>query len=182
MPYCLVINGPPCAGKSTLAAALVAPGGPAAGWPVLAKDVWKERVFDALGWSDRAWSARVSGLAWELLFDAAAPLLAARVPCVLEGNFRVEHGARLRALARDTRFVEIVCRAPPALLASRFRARLGRRHPGHVDAELVGEIDALAAAPVPALALGGTSLRYESEREDGLDRVRAALAQVLAAG
>lgn len=181
MVPCVVIAGPPGAGKSSLAAAVAA----ARGWACLAKDDYKELAFEHLGWRDRAWSRRVSGLAWELLLREAGHLLGAGVPCVLEGNFRAGHAARLRALGalHRARFVEVRCRAAPDVLLTRYRARAasGARHPGHVDAEALPEVEAeLAVGAAPVLALGGQVVDYDTtagfDVQGALARIGAALA------
>lgn len=173
----VVVTGPPCTGKSTLAHAYAA----RRRWPLLAKDAYKEQVFERLGWSDAEWSARVSVLAWDLAFQAAAALATARAPFVLEGNLREEHAARLRALAPAPRFVLVQCRAPGAVLSARFRARAtsGLRHPGHVDLAALPRIEAeLAAGEGPVLALDGPVVVYDTGGGFDLD---AALARIDAA-
>lgn len=188
MPDCLVIGGPPCAGKSTLARTVSA----RRGWPVLAKDDYKELVFDRLGARDDAWSRQVSVLAWDLLFREAELLLAAGASCVLEGNFRVEHGPRLRRIAervaraaagRRVRFVEVRCRASGDVLLARFRRRVANaeRHPGHDDAAALARIapELSAAAPV-ALELDGAVLDYDSTAGLAPDALLDALDAVLA--
>jgi predicted kinase len=191
MPDCVVIGGPPCAGKSTLARIV----GAQRGWPVLAKDDYKELVFDRLGARDDEWSRRVSVLAWDLLFREAEALLRAGAACVLEGNFRDEHGPRLRRLAARVqaargpagrvRFVEIRCRAPGDVLVARFRARAaaGERHPGHADADALARIaPELDAGAAPRLALGGAELDYDTSTGFAPDAVLAALDALLARG
>ncbi len=133
-PWVVVISGPPCSGKSHLARRLAE----RTGWPCLAKDPFKEALFDSLGTGDATWSARLSRAAFELLFVAADAVLATGQNVLLEGNFRApEHGERLRRLAAGrARLVEVACQADPGLLASRHAARAARcsRHPGHRDA------------------------------------------------
>ena len=119
MHACVVVSGPPCAGKTGLATVLAA----RAGWPLLAKDAYKERIFDCLGVGDRDWSRRVSGLAWDLLLDEAARLYAAGVSCVLEGNFRDRELERLAALRPAPRYVEIRASARADVLLGRYRTR-----------------------------------------------------------
>lgn len=180
MALCIVVSGPPCAGKSTLAARLAARGG----WPLLAKDAYKERVFAHLGARDRDWSRRVSALAWELLLAEARTLLAAGVACLLEGNVREPQRRALGAFRPPPSFVEIRCDARADVLLARYRARAasGRRHPGHVDLEALAEIEAeLGAAPVAGTELGGPVLRWDSSEGFATDALLAALDAALAA-
>lgn len=162
MPVCIVVSGPPCAGKSTLAARLAA----RTGWPLLAKDAYKERIFDHLGVRDRDWSRRVSALAWAELLGEAERLLAAGVACVLEGNLRAAQRAVLGgfALQPPPQYVEVRCRARPDLLLARYRARAlsGTRHPGHVDLEALPGLEAELTAPPSAAGLGGPVLEWDS--------------------
>jgi predicted kinase len=154
MSRCLLICGPPCAGKSTLARLLAA----RYHWPRLAKDDYKERVFNHLGGHDRAWSRRVSLLAWELLIEEALRLLAHGVDCVLEGNVRAAQRAALGTGAPPAaEFLELRVSAAPELLLERYvaRAQAGTRHAGHVDLEAIDEIAReLRAPPEPAEPLG----------------------------
>jgi predicted kinase len=180
MVACIVISGPPCAGKSTLATTVAA----RRGWPLLAKDDYKLKVFERLGVGDREWSRRVSALAWDLLLAEARRLLAAGVDCVLEGNFREPQRQALAALLLPPpRFVEIRCGARAEVLLSRFRARAadGRRHPGHVDLEALPELEReLRAAALPGPALGGPVLAWDTSAGFASDALLAALDAALA--
>jgi glucokinase len=194
MPSCIVVGGPPCAGKSTLAHAVAA----RRGWPVLAKDAYKELVFDRLGARDDDWSRRVGDLAWDLLFREAGHVLAAGGGCILEGNFRPAHGERLRRIAdglrvaagaakasagTGVRFVEVRCRAAGDVLQRRFRERAAGRHPGHDDAAAYARIAGdLAAGELPSLELGGAVLDYDTSDGFAPDDLLAALDAVLDAG
>jgi len=161
MSRCIVVSGLPCSGKSTLAGALATH----YGWPLLAKDDYKERVFRHLGWRDRDWSRRVSLLAWDLLFRDAATLTRHGLDCVLEGNFRAAQGEALRALVPSPLFIEVRCMASPQTLRERYRARAvdGSRHPGHVDLEALPEIEReFEASPVANLGLGGPVVDWDT--------------------
>jgi len=176
MAVCIVVSGPPCAGKSTLATAIAA----RTGWPLLAKDDYKERVFERLGARDRDWSRRVSLLAWDLLIAEAGRLLGHGVGCVLEGNLRAPQRRALAGLSPAPRFVEVRCAARPELLAARFRARAGRRHPGHADLEALPELEReWAAGGDPGPALDGAAFTWDSsagfDAEAVLDALDAAL-------
>jgi predicted kinase len=179
MSRCIVVSGPPCAGKSTLARHLAA----RYRWPLLAKDDYKERVFRHLGGGDRAWSRRVSLLAWDLLIDAAATLTRHGVDCVLEGNLRAAQAEALRALAPAPGFIEVRCVASQDTLLNRYRTRAsdGTRHGGHVDLEALPEIAReLTASAAAVLGLGGPVLDWDttagfdwSGLEPRLDRLLA---------
>ena len=128
----MIVSGPPGAGKTTLAGRL----GAELGLPVFDRDDLKDVMFDALGWSDRAWSQRIGGAAYELLYLIAERLIGRGVSAVLDTNFQRDvTGDRLRALADRYRFdvLEVHCHADPQVLARRFRERWesDARHPGH---------------------------------------------------
>jgi predicted kinase len=167
MPTVLVITGAPAAGKTLLATRLRAQ----LGWPVLTKDAIKESLFDSLGWSDRAWSKRVSGASYRLMFDVARELIDAGLDCALEGNFRwgetQQHFERL-GQGRSVRFVQVFCTTDVEVLVARMRERIAanERHPGHVDAAAADELEAeLRNRPPQPLPLGSALLIYDSARE-----------------
>jgi tRNA(Arg) A34 adenosine deaminase TadA/predicted kinase len=156
-PLVLIVTGPPASGKSSLAHQLSA----ALGLPLLTKDLFKESLFDSLGWSDRDWSRRLGGASMQLLYRSAEALLEAGQSVVLEAPFRGEWDTDpLRALAErfPCQLVQVVCCAPGPLLVERFRRRIerGERHPGHTDpASLEHELSRLLAERWDAIELGG---------------------------
>ena len=174
IPTLLVVTGPPASGKTTIAHRLAE----VLGWPLLAKDEIKEILFDRLGVGDRAWSRQLSDATFALQFAFVRCCLDARVSVILEGNFRAEHAAGLRALAAsDQPPVQVVCRASVEVLVSRLRARATDpdHHPGHLDAELLTEIPALRAGAEP-LELGGSHYVVDTTQpaelvERAIDRV-----------
>ena len=136
----VLVNGPPCAGKSHLTDVLAE----ATSLPILTKDMIKETVYDTAGWADRDWSRRLGTAAAALLWMFARSLLSQGQDCLIEANFRASLAANeLTRLTSDLKFTsaQIFMTAAPAVLAERFRtrARLQTRHPGHLDAELQHE-------------------------------------------
>jgi predicted kinase len=168
MAHCIVVSGPPCAGKSTVAMRLAAH----RRWPLLAKDAYKEVVFRHLGWRDRDWSRQVSGLAWKLLLAEARALLTHGIDCILEGNWRAPQAralAELTAIA-GTEFVEVHCFAAAAVLLARYRARslAGTRHPGHVDLEALADVEQDLLA-MPCAVLADATRVLSCDTSEGID-------------
>lgn len=161
-PLLVLVTGLPCAGKSTLARQLAA----GLELPYHAKDELKERLFEALGSGDRAWSRRLSAAAFELLFHLAGVELAAGRSAVVEGNFTpAREGARWAELVgrHRARAAQVLVTAPGPELLRRFRARAGTRHPGHLDQELLAELEpVLLSAQVEPLELAGPLLRVDT--------------------
>jgi predicted kinase len=151
----IVVCGLPCTGKSTLVERLHTE----LRWPLLCKDDYKELLFDALGYSDRAWSKRVSAAAYALQFFQADQMAASKTSFILEGNFRWnDHRPRFEALSAATAIVQIHCHADAEVLVQRFRSRAesGGRHPGHVDSDSFEEIEReLRGAEQQPLPLSG---------------------------
>jgi predicted kinase len=136
----ILISGPSCAGKTTLATRLAAD----LRLPLLAKDGFKELLFDTLGWSDRAWSRKLGAASIAILFYAIEQQLAAGRSFIAESIFRPEwDNERWRDFAARYAFIpiQIQCWAEGRVLWERWRARTesGARHPGHVERENVEE-------------------------------------------
>lgn len=136
-PVLVLVNGPPCAGKSHLTDVLAA----STSLPIMTKDMIKETVYDSAGWADRDWSRRLGTAASALLWMFAHSLISQGLDGLIEANFRASLAANeLARLASDLEFTsaQLFVTAAPAVLAERFRtrARSRTRHPGHLDAEL----------------------------------------------
>jgi predicted kinase len=161
----LVVTGPSCAGKTTLAQFL----GRELSLPALQRDVFKETLFDTLGSRDRDWSRTLGGASYDLLFALLEELMRAGCACIAESNFesggRAE--ARLKGLCDRYGFapVEILCSADVETLRERYWARLGSRHPGHVDHLNFAEQSAKWVSGLHgSLNLGGESIRVDTTR------------------
>jgi len=152
-PWVIVVSGPPGSGKSTLAARLAAD----TGWPVVAKDTWKEVLFDIMGAGDAAWSRRLSQAAFKAQFAVARSRIDAQSSLILEGNFNApEHAGSIAALVdRGGRLLQVACLANAPELARRRlqRAQQGSRHPGHRDRERAAiPDDPVRYRPLPGIA------------------------------
>jgi predicted kinase len=158
----VVVTGPPASGKSTVAALLAQE----LRLPLVAKDVVKELLFDALGTGDIAWSQRLGRAVYPLLLHVVELELRANRSCIVEANFDHDAaGQALRALQRRQPFraVQIVCAGDPEVLVRRYAARAGTRHPGHVDIDRVEEIRAaIAAGRWRLLDLEGESVEIDT--------------------
>jgi predicted kinase len=118
-----VVSGPPASGKSTLAPALAA----ALDLPLLAKDVIKDALVDALGAPDLQRCRELGRAAVHVLLAVART--AGRG--VLESVWHTYARAPLTALPGPT--VEVFCRCDPDVLRSRFAARSAGRGAGYLD-------------------------------------------------
>ncbi len=164
-PVVLIVTGPPASGKSTLGRELARK----LGLPFLGKDVFKEILFDHLGWSDREWSRRLGAASMDLLYQSAAALLEAGQSVALEANFYANWDTpKLLKLAdiSGCRFIQVVCTASKSTLAARYRRRSlsGERHPGHTESEQLEEtIAQLFTGNWEALALEGPVISVNTE-------------------
>jgi predicted kinase len=169
----VVVSGPPCTGKTTLARQIAAK----FGLPFYFKDGLKETLFDALGCGDAAWSRKLSGASMELLYHIAHTELAAGRSLGIEANFRPDLAAqRYRDLcaAFACRPIEVHCTADAQITLRRFRQRgaSGTRHPGHHDAEMVAALaESIASGAYGPLELGGPLLRFDTTDWSTVDNV-----------
>lgn len=156
-PLLVVVTGMPASGKSTVAELLA----DRLSLPLVAKDEIKELLYETVGTGDVAFSGRLGGAAYALVFSTAASILRAGRPVIVEANFfcgSAEHG--LAALPRH-RAVQIHCAAPLDMLVERYRGRA--RHPGHNDGVKVDELAArLASGAHDPLDLDGELIQLDT--------------------
>lgn len=179
----IIVTGPSATGKTSLAERLSED----LAIPLIAKDTIKEQLFNSLGWSDRAWSRKIGGASYDLIWLIAERILAANTPAIIEGNLRgTVAETRLRTIAAATgcRFYQINCWADADILIERYRERAknGDRHPGHLDDPDDPTLRAqLAAGAYEPLDIGGDVLDLTMNDKDTIDyakilrRVRARL-------
>jgi predicted kinase len=170
-PLLIVISGPPCAGKTTLAKLL----GKRFALPVMGKDTPKELLFDTLGWQDRERSRAYGRASIELLFQFIETQLTARRSCIVESNFRADvDGPRLLALRERHAFVamNVNCFADGNVLLERFKQRSAstERHPGHRDHLNYDELRPIVSAGrMEPLSIGGPVLEIDTTNFDTVD-------------
>lgn len=162
-PLLIVVNGPPAAGKTTLAEHLEH----ALRLPHFSKDRFKERLYEleeSERWhgllSDRAFSARLGAASIAMMFEAAESVLAAGGSVIVEANLSPDlAGPVVAAIEERTgcRLLQVFVSAETTTLLERYaeRQRSEERHFGH----LLPGFDAGTLAdqlPWPPLAIDDT--------------------------
>jgi predicted kinase len=164
VPFLVIITGHPASGKTTLARRLASD----LQLPCLTKDDIKERLFDTLGWSDRAWSKKLGSSTYELIYLFSEVQLSVGRSFLLEFNFDSKSVTpRFLEIKRKFDFypIQIVLEANAEILIQRFmeRARSGARHPGNTDTTVEDEYrERLAQGPYQALDIGGSVLHIDT--------------------
>lgn len=158
----VIVTGPPASGKSSLAMTIAE----AAGVPLIAKDPIKEVLFDAFGTRDREWSQWLGQATYPLMHHFIEVQLCAGQPVVIEATFGPEIANRQFGELNE-RFpfepLQIYCSAPPEVLYSRYAERAETRHPGHVDTQILDEIQRdLTAGKWPPLDIGGRTVTLDT--------------------
>jgi predicted kinase len=167
----IVITGPPCAGKTTIARRVAE----RFSLPWTGKDMVKELLFDTLGWKDREWSKKLSKASVVVLFRFLEAQVAARCSCIVESNFKAEYDtARFLDLRGRYGFdlVQIDCICDGQVLFERFkrRAESGERHPGHSDHSSYNEFrEMLLRGRSEPLKIGGRRIEIDTTDLEGID-------------
>lgn len=182
-PLLIIVTGSPGAGKTTLAKRI----SEEFHLPFIHKDGIKETLFDALGWSDRAWSRKLGVASYDLLYYFLEVLLQANTSLVVESNFDPQYStpAFLTLKAKyDFEPLQILCKADGNTLLQRFKARAesGERHPGHVELLNLEEFEHfLLDGKFEAMEIGGTVLEVDTSEFGGMDyeKIRSAIQALL---
>ena len=131
----IVLTGMPASGKSTVAAKLA----DALSLPVLAKDEFKEALFDTLGFSCYAEKRKLDHAANAVLLKAAEAMLRSGQSVILDNNFDGAAAEALNALTERMggRCVTVFFGGDTEAFYRRYveRDRLHLRHLGHVVQE-----------------------------------------------
>ena len=162
-PLLIVVTGLPGTGKTSVGRIL----SEQLRVPCLSKDACKERIFDALGWKDKAWSLKVSEASHRIIDDIVEQELTASRSVIVESHFKPEiDAARFRDCQR--RFgavgIQVLCWAHGDVLFERYWARQRtHRHPGHVEiATLEEQRRCLAVGKCEPLQLDGPVIEVDT--------------------
>ncbi|MCL4384630.1 ATP-binding protein [Patescibacteria group bacterium] len=170
-PYIIIISGPSCTGKTTLAQKIIE----RFPLPYLSKDGVKEILFDKVGWRDRAWSQKLGGASYAVLHYFMESLLTAGTSFIVESNFKAEFANQeFQKLMAKYHFtpIQIMCQCQGDILFERFKARSvsGLRHPGHCDTGNYDEFkDLLLRGQSDPLDLDGEIIIFDSTDLEHLD-------------
>jgi predicted kinase len=183
-PCLVLVNGFPGTGKTTVASRLSRH----FRLPLLSKDVFKEVMFDALGWSDTEWSLKVSAAAHRIMDYVIDEELKIGHSLIVEANFKpAVDSARFRGFqdAYDAQLIQVLCWAEGDVLFDRYWARhVTDRHPGHVETATRDEQRrGLAPGKCEPLSVSGQTIEVDTTDFTRVDyprifaRVNAAHAQ-----
>jgi predicted kinase len=170
-PLLLIVSGPPCSGKTTLARRLASE----LRLPFVYKDGIKELLFDRLGCSDLDQSKLLSRVSYDLMYHFVEAQLRVGGSLVVEGNFKPESETE-NFLALKARYnfnpFQIQCRTDGTLLLERFRSRAAspERHPGHLDSLNEAHLsEVLARGRHDPLPLGGQIIEVDTTDFNAID-------------
>lgn len=164
----VLIAGWPGSGKSTLAAALA----PELSLPLLAKDEIKEALMEGLGRPETVAASQRLGKAAVLVMLRAARTCPG---AVLDSTW-FDYALPL-ARTLPGRLIEVHCTVPLDVARARYRARAGRRHPGHLDDARSDESLWGESSRPPGL---GPVVTVDTSGPVDIPRLAATVAQVLA--
>ncbi len=137
MSKLILISGPSGSGKSYLAKYI----SEQLHIPYFSKDIFKELLFDTVGWSDKEWSSKLGAAAIQTLYLAIDQELKNGRSVIAEANFKPEFNKEpIEKFVElyDTKVLELHCYADVKVLKDRAHKRVEseERHPGHMDKEL----------------------------------------------
>jgi predicted kinase len=137
----IIVNGLPGSGKTTLARKLSGQ----FNLPHISKDVYKELLFDSLGYSTRAWSKKIGIAAYKLMYAEAAHHIEYGKGCIVDSNFSPswdnKEFSKLIS-SHHPRVIQLLLHAHGVVLWERIQKRYhsGNRHPGHVEETAMKEM------------------------------------------
>lgn len=159
----ILVNGIPASGKSSLAVELSAK----TGWMQLSLDGIKNPFLQRLEGVDRAFNRKLGQASYQVIWSiiADAPKGSTFIVDAWFGFQPKEVLEEYLTQAGITQVLEIWCQVSPETAAARYEARLSQRLPGHLGAEYIPELKALAGKAQP-MELGPV---YYSDQENPAD-------------
>jgi predicted kinase len=167
-PLLVLVGGAPGSGKTVVADGL----GARAGIVTLQKDAFKEPLMSELGVRSVQESTALSAAAVRTLFAAAGAVLRRGLDVIVESTLNADDVPRIAALQAAHRCVvlQVHVSASIDVLVERWHARIGRRHPGHRDAERLPELRArVESGTWDALPLNAPLLRIDTSAGDAFN-------------
>ena len=147
MKSAVLVNGVPASGKSSVARLVSG----ATGWPLLGLDTIKEALFAHLGMGDRDYNRLLGKASYQAIFAAVADFPGGTT-VVIDAWFGFQPLETLQehiARAGLDQIVEVWCHAAPDVIGARYLSRVNERPSGHLGADYVPELIALAARAKP---------------------------------
>lgn len=154
----VVVTGLPGSGKSTLSNELAA----RLALPLIAKDRYKEILFDVLGIGDRSWSRQLGQAAIALQYDAMATVREAVVDSGLWPGVSEPQLANLRLP-----MTQVFCHCPFEVARDRYFSR--PRHAGFVAEEMTVEDYEMFRPLIEPLVLDAPLVRVPTSGEVDYD-------------
>lgn len=133
----VIFTGLPGTGKTTLSRKIAH----MLDLPLIAKDDIKEIMYDDIGWSDKAFSAKLARATFGIMEYVTEQHLKNGLSLMLESNYSPKlANDKFRAWQKryDCAIIQVVCQTDTDVLAHRYFERQHTdRHPGHNDSGTV---------------------------------------------
>ena len=145
--HVVFVNGPPAAGKSSVAEKLAR----ILNAPLLSLDTVKEALFDSLGNGDREYNRKLGRASMAVIWSVVGCMPAGSTVVIDAWLKYPPYDDLIHALhsAEVKNIVEIWCWARGEILAQRYRDRVKLRHPGHLGEEYAEELKSVADRVAP---------------------------------
>ena len=178
MKSAVLVNGVPASGKSTIARMISG----ATGWPLLSLDTIKEALFAHFGMGERDYNRRLGKASYQAIFASVADFPRGST-VVIDAWFGFQPLETLQEhilRAGLDRIVEVWCHASPDVIGARYLSRVGERPSGHLGADYVPELIALAARakPLGPFSMIDVDTTLPVQADDLMMRVREALSRL----